>query len=98
MNDQKLKMVNRLLSIIRGIEIADNNPLSERDNIIFSCWPYIQVVKPLVLLDSKKPAMTNSKLCVKYGLTFCQVGRILKEQEVGDEEVKPVKSAWSNRD
>lgn len=93
-NDQKLKMINRLLSIISGIERPDNKRLAPSEEVIYKCWTYIQIVKPMVILDSQKKGMTNSKLCVKYGITFCQVSRILREDQVNQLAVN--NPAWEN--
>jgi hypothetical protein len=76
-DENRLKMINRLLTMITGIKHEDNRRLSPEHEYIFRFYTYTQIVKPLIMADADKGMKLNS-IALKYNLDYKTVERIVK--------------------
>lgn len=80
-DENRLKMINRLLSMITGVEHEDHRRLSPEHEYIFRFYTYTQIVKPLIMRDSERKIRLNN-LVIKYNLDATTILRILKTFDI----------------
>lgn len=80
-DENRLKMINRLLTMITGIKHEDNRRLSPEHEYIFRFYTYTQIVKPLIMRDSERGAKL-SNLVRKYNLDPTTIWRIVKTFDI----------------
>lgn len=76
-DENRLKMINRLLTMITGVEHEDHRRLSPEHEYIFRFYTYTQIVKPLVMADADK-GIEPSNIALKYNLDYTTIVRIVK--------------------
>ncbi len=80
-DENRLKMINRLLTMITGFEHEDHRRLSPEHEYIFRFYTYTQIVKPLIMRDSERKIKLNN-LVIKYNLDATTILRILKTFDI----------------
>lgn len=80
-DENRLKMINRLLTMITGVEHEDHRRLSPEHEYIFRFYTYTQIVKPLIMRDSERKIRLNN-LVIKYNLDATTILRILKTFDI----------------
>lgn len=80
-DENRLKMINRLLTMITGIKHEDNRRLSPEHEYIFRFYTYTQIVKPLIMADSES-GIKLSNLVRKYNLDPTTIWRIVKTFDI----------------
>lgn len=80
-DENRLKMINRLLTMITGFEHEDHRRLSPEHEYIFRFYTYTQIVKPLIMRDSERKIRLNN-LVIKYNLDATTILRILKTFDI----------------
>ena len=80
-DENRLKMINRLLTMITGFEHEDHRRLSPENEYIFRFYTYTQIVKPLIMRDSERKIRLNN-LVIKYNLDATTILRILKTFDI----------------
>ncbi len=76
-DENRLKMINRLLTMITGVKHEDNRRLCPEHEYIFRFYTYTQIVKPLIVADAEKGMKLNS-IALKYNLDYTTIVRIVK--------------------
>ena len=80
-DENRLKMINRLLTMITSVEHEDHRRLSPEHEYIFRFYTYTQIVKPLIMRDSER-GVKLSNLIRKYNLDLTTILRILKTFDI----------------
>lgn len=80
-DENRLKMINRLLTMITGVEHEDHRRLSPENEYIFRFYTYTQIVKPLIMRDYERKIRLNN-LVIKYNLDATTILRILKTFDI----------------
>lgn len=80
-DENRLKMINRLLTMITGVEHEDHRRLSPEHEYIFRFYTYTQIVKPLIMRDAER-GIKLSNLIRKYNLDSKTIVRVIKTWDI----------------
>ena len=72
-------MINRFLSYVRNEIIEDNTPIKNDILIMFSTYPYKEIVRPLITVDRLQNKLTYGQLKTKYQLSMMQLKFMMNE-------------------
>lgn len=80
-DENRLKMINRLLTMITGVVHEDNRRLPPEQEYVFRFYTYTQIVKPLIMADYERKIKLNN-LVIKYNLDATTILRVVKTFDI----------------